>query len=565
MGWRLGLGGAGAPLLLLLLLAGPGSGGRKYPKRKCPGGCTCFKDTAICERVKEIPRDLPQNLFSLSLIRSGFTEILAGSFQQVPSLQLLLITYNSLELIGDDAFVGLIHLEYLFIEQNRLEAISKNAFRGLKNLLYLNLANNNLQTLPRNLFQGLDALTSVDLRGNAFHCDCKLKWLVEWLGETNAQVEPMECRSPPELNRTKISELRPAGFNCITTDLVLFDTLPEQSLSVETFMNNKEQNLVIAQPFTGRCSFLEWDHVAGKFRTYASINASLTSRKGAGHHSFSPHRLHFLGSSTVVCKPLVIDGHLFVVVAQLFGGSHIYKRHEAAAGGFVHMQAIDGSRIRKPNDIEVFHVEGDWYFIMADSSKAGSTTLYRWNGHGFYSHQSLHAWYRDTDAEFLEIAGKPHLILASSSQRPVVYQWNKQQFVRRTDIPDMDDVYAVKHFKVKEDVYVCLTRFLGDSKVMHWDGSMFRDVQQMPSRGSMVFQPLSIAGYRYAFLGNDYSFSKVYLYDPVTGLFQHFQELSTQAPRSFAHLSIDNQDFLIASSFKGQTHIYRHVINDQSA
>ncbi|XP_061452967.1 leucine-rich glioma-inactivated protein 1-like [Rhineura floridana] len=543
MGWRLGLGGAGAPLLLLLLLAGQGSVGRRYPKRKCPLGCTCTKDTAMCERVKEIPRDLPQNLFSLSIIRSGFTEILEGSFQHVPSLQLLLITYNSLELIGDDAFVGLIHLEYLFIEQNRIETISKNAFRGLKNLLHLNLANNNLKTLPRHLFRGLDALTSVDLRGNAFHCDCKLKWLVEWLGHTNAQVEPIECRSPAELNRTSLSELRPGGFNCITTDLVLFDTLLEQSLSVETFTYKKEQNIVIAHPFTGRCSFLEWDHVAGKFRSYATIN----------------------GSSTVVCKPLVIEDQLFVVVAQLFGGSHIYKQHEAAAGGFVHMQVIEGSRIRKPNDIEVFRIEGDWYFIMADSSKAGSTTLYRWNGHGFYSHQSLHPWYRDTDAEFLEIAGKPHLILASSSQRPVVYQWNKQEFVRRTDIPDMDDVYAVKHFKVKEDVYVCLTRFLGDSKVMHWDGSMFRDVQQMPSRGSMVFQPLSIAGYRYAFLGNDYSFSKVYLYNPITGLFQHFQELSTQAPRSFAHLNVDKQDFLIASSFKGQTHIYRHVIIDQSA
>ncbi|XP_066494549.1 leucine-rich glioma-inactivated protein 1-like isoform X1 [Tiliqua scincoides] len=536
------LRGAGAPLLLLLLLlAGPATP-RRAAKWKCKLGCTCTKDTALCAGAKEIPQELPQNLISLSLIRSGFTEILQGSFQHVPSLQLLLITYNSLELIGDDAFVGLVHLEYLFIEHNKLEAISKNAFRGLKGLLHLNLANNSLQTLPRHLFRGLDALTTVDLRGNAFHCDCKLKWLVEWVRQTNALVEPIQCQSPAELNQTDLRELRPSGFNCITTDLVLFDTLPDHSLSVETFTYHKEQKLVIAQPFAGRCSFMEWDRLMGKFRTYANIP----------------------GSSTIVCKPLVIDSQLYVVVAQLFGGSHIYKQDEAT-GQFRRTQAIEGSRIRKPNDIEVFRVEGDWYFIMADSSKAGSTTLYRWNGDGFYSHQSLHPWYRDTDAEFLEIAGKPHLILASSSQRPVIYQWNKKEFVRRTDIPDMDDVYAVKHFKVKEDVYICLTRFLGDSKVMHWDGSMFRDVQHIPSRGSMVFQPLSIAGYRYAFLGNDYSFSQVYRYEPITGLFQHFQELNTQAPRSFAHLNIENQDFLIASSFKGKTHIYRHVIIDLSA
>uniref|UniRef100_A0ACB8FRE6 Leucine-rich glioma- protein 1 n=1 Tax=Sphaerodactylus townsendi TaxID=933632 RepID=A0ACB8FRE6_9SAUR len=439
MGRRLGLG---APLLLLLLLlAGPGAA-RKALRGKCASGCSCAKDAALCEGAQDIPKELPPSLVSLSLIRSGFSEILEGSFHHVPTVQLLLLTHNSLDQIANNAFDGLVHLEYLFIEHNRLESIAKNALQGLKSLLHLSLAHNNLQTLPRHLFRGLNALTAVDLRGNSFHCDCKLKWLMEWVSYTNAVVEPIECRSPPELNRTNLAELRPGSFNCITTDLVLFQVLQYQSLSVETFTYHGEQNLVIAQPFLGRCIFLEWDHEQGRFRSYANIT----------------------GSSTVVCKPLVIDSQLFVVVAQLFGGSHIYKRDEAT-GRFFRTQAIEGSRIRKPNDIEVFRVEGDWYFIMADSSKAGSTTLYRWNGHGFYTHQLLHDWYRDTDAEFLEIAGKPHLILASSSQRPVIYQWNKQKFTPRTDIPDMDDVYAVKHFKVKEDVYICLTRFLGDSKV----------------------------------------------------------------------------------------------------
>lgn len=84
-------------------------------------------------------------------------------------------------------------------------------------------------------------------------------------------------------------------------------------------------------------------------------------------------------------------------------------------------------------------------------TQAGSTTVYKWNGNGFYSHQSLHHWYRDTDVEYLVISNKAHLILSSSSQRPVIYQWNRsqKQFERRTDIPDMEDVFSVKHFHVK--------------------------------------------------------------------------------------------------------------------
>ncbi|KAF6109442.1 leucine rich glioma inactivated 1 [Phyllostomus discolor] len=311
-----------------------------------------------------------------------------------------------------------------------------------------------------------------------------------------------------------------------------------------------DEYVVIAQPFTGKCIFLEWDHVEKTFRNYDNIT----------------------GTSTVVCKPIVIETQLYVIVAQLFGGSHIYKR-DSFANKFIKIQDIEILKIRKPNDIETFKIENNWYFVVADSSKAGFTTIYKWNGNGFYSHQSLHAWYRDTDVEYLEIARPPqalrmpHLILSSSSQRPVIYQWNKatQLFINQTDIPNMEDVYAVKHFSVKGEVYICLTRFIGDSKVMKWGGSSFQDIQRMPSRGSMVFQPLQINNYQYAILGSDYSFTQVYNWDAEKARFVKFQELNVQAPRSFTHVSINKRNFLFASSFKGNTQIYKHVIVDLSA
>ncbi len=74
------------------------------------------------------------------------------------------------------------------------------------------------------------------------------------------------------------------------------------------------------------------------------------------------------GTSTVVCKPMVIDNHLFVIVAQLFGGSHIYKR-DTSANKFIKIQDIDILKIRKPNDIETFMIDGESFFVIADSSK----------------------------------------------------------------------------------------------------------------------------------------------------------------------------------------------------
>ncbi|XP_073684143.1 leucine-rich glioma-inactivated protein 1-like [Garra rufa] len=517
---------------------------RRGKQPRCPSGCTCTKDNALCENVRTVPHSFPPDVVSLSFVKSGFTEIAGGSFLHTPSLQLLLFTANSFDYIDEDAFQGLPHLEYLFIENNKIESISPYAFRGLKSLIHLSLAYNNLETLPKDIFKGMDALTKVDLRGNMFNCDCKLKWLVEWMYSTNATVDQLYCSGPPPYQGKKINDLVPQSFDCITAEFALKKTLAFESISVEAFTFGNDQYVVYAQPFSGKCSFLEWDHVNMEFRAYETIEST----------------------STVVCKPMVIDNHLFIVVAQLFGGSHIYKR-DNSANKFIKIQDIDILKIRKPNDIESFRVDGEVFFVIADSSKAGSTTVYKWNGNGFYSHQSLHPWYRDTDVEYLDIAGKPHLILSSSSQRPVIYQWSRsqKQFERRTDIPEMEDVYAVKHFKVKGELFICLTRFIGDSKVMKWDGSMFTEIQTMPSRGSMVFQPVSIGNWQYAILGSDYSLTQVYQWDTKKGQFVHFQELNVQAPRAFSLVSIDNREFLLASSFKGKTQIYEHLMIDLSS
>lgn len=99
---------------------------------------------------------------------------------------------------------------------------------------------------------------------------------------------------------------------------------------------------------------------------------------------------------------------------------------------------------------------------------------------------------------------------------------------------------------------------------MRWDGAMFKEVQTFPSRGSMVFQPVSIGNWQYAILGSDYSLTQVYQWDTKRGQFVPSQELNIQAPRAFSLLFIDNRVFLLASSFKGKTQIYEHLMIDLS-
>lgn len=139
------------------------------------------------------------------------------------------------------------------------------------------------------------------MRGNQFICDCKLKWLVEWIDSTNATVDQIYCKGPASQLDKKINSLVPQAFDCITTggartevslgpiqpwhpkltgDLCLFSSefasyqsLDFKTLSVEAFSFGSDQYVVFAQPFNGKCTFLEWDHVEMVFRKYDEINS----------------------------------------------------------------------------------------------------------------------------------------------------------------------------------------------------------------------------------------------------------------------------------------------------
>uniref|UniRef100_A0A8C0QKB6 Leucine rich repeat LGI family member 3 n=1 Tax=Chelonoidis abingdonii TaxID=106734 RepID=A0A8C0QKB6_CHEAB len=193
-------------LISLAYLWLPASSKRAPKLPPCPQSCSCTRDTAFCIDSKAVPRNLP------------------------PEVPLFLVIGLSLSL-----------------------SLSLLSFRSL--------ANNNLQTLPRDIFIPLDILSDLDLRGNAFICDCKIKWLVEWMERTNATVPAIFCSSPVRYQGQKIWDPALKDFSCITTDFVVHQVLPFQSVSAESFVYSSDLYIALAQPSASICTILKWDYV----------------------------------------------------------------------------------------------------------------------------------------------------------------------------------------------------------------------------------------------------------------------------------------------------------------
>uniref|UniRef100_A0A672SP46 Leucine-rich repeat LGI family, member 2b n=1 Tax=Sinocyclocheilus grahami TaxID=75366 RepID=A0A672SP46_SINGR len=353
----------------------------------------------------------------------------------------------------------------------------------------------------RGLFSDLRSLIELDLCGNMFHCNGESMWLMLWLKQSNATTSDVYCASPSGMKGVLLKDVPEKHSKCQTSSLT-----------------KKIYRLYVAMavPNSDSCIIMEWDHIETKLRPFDNIT----------------------GQSVVGCRSVLINEQAFVIVSQLFDGFLVYKYDQA-------QNKFEMLNVSKPNDIEVFQIGDDWFFLIVDSSKAGMTTLFKWNETGFYSYQFLHEWFH----------GKSVIILMSRSQVPVIYQWNKstQKFVLHDKIANMDDIVSVKAFRINDVPYLALACYIGDLKVMKWTGKHFEEVQGFPSRAV-----------HYLILSSDYSFFQIFRWDEENQNCIKFRDVYVQWPHSFTTLSTDQRDFVLATSFKGKTKVFEHISVDYS-
>ena len=87
---------------------------------------------------------------------------------------------------------------------------TSSTFSNLINLKNIDMSHNKIESLPAGMKKTFSKLHSLNVSYNFLHCNCKLKWLSDWMRtyQSKLQIQPLSCFSPSK------KPFLSAEFNC---------------------------------------------------------------------------------------------------------------------------------------------------------------------------------------------------------------------------------------------------------------------------------------------------------------------------------------------------------------
>ncbi|CAG9765458.1 unnamed protein product [Ceutorhynchus assimilis] len=173
-----------------------------------------LKNCQITSLKKDVFEGLT-NLIHLDLSDNLLENIPLEALMPCPSLTSLNLSKNPIKTLKKLAFNNLNMLQNIDLSSCELTQISSEAFSNLHNLEWLDLSQNKLENFPQ--IPMPQTLKGVQLHGNRWVCDCKIKPLSAWLKIYPVLVAPI-CEEPRKFRGLPVRGLNDSELSCESQD-----------------------------------------------------------------------------------------------------------------------------------------------------------------------------------------------------------------------------------------------------------------------------------------------------------------------------------------------------------
>lgn len=190
-----------------------------------------MRNLAFLDMSQNNLRDLPgsdgkdfeglASLTALNLERNLLQSIEENAFEGVKhSLSSLSLLNNLIPEFPTEAISKLPELRVLDIGFNLLTELPNDAFKANPSITLLAVDGNPLSTVPYAALSHLNhTLRGLSLGGRFLHCDCRLRWIIDWIQNADLQVtsrerNPQFCGSPPRFRDRGFYSIQPEELIC---------------------------------------------------------------------------------------------------------------------------------------------------------------------------------------------------------------------------------------------------------------------------------------------------------------------------------------------------------------
>ncbi|XP_068626115.1 protein slit [Battus philenor] len=184
----------------------------------CPAACACAGTIVRCARAQlsELPSNVPRQTTELYLESNEITSLEPEQIRHLTQLTRLDLSNNRITVLYNNTFEGLTKLSTLIVSYNRLRCVQRDALKGLTQLRVLSLHGNNISMLADGVFRDLESISHVALGSNPLYCDCRARWLSEWVKSAGEYVEAgiAKCAEPPRMRDKLVLSTSSSAFVC---------------------------------------------------------------------------------------------------------------------------------------------------------------------------------------------------------------------------------------------------------------------------------------------------------------------------------------------------------------